>query len=78
LLEQALQDATEQAVREREFLIAEHDTFIASLISDHEKEVAGLRERLLETEAELAELEEEETAPDEDDEELSRGWGVDD
>ena len=57
LLEQALQGATEQAVREREFLIAEHDSFIASLISDHEQEVASLRQRLAETEAEVAEFE---------------------
>ena len=54
LLEQALGEATEQVVQEREFLIAEHDTFIASLVGDHEKEVSHLRRRLAEAEARLA------------------------
>jgi len=53
-LEQALGEATEQVVQEREFLIAEHDTFIASLVGDHEKEVSHLRRRLAEAEARLA------------------------
>src|SRR5690606_26971832 len=54
LLEQALNDVTEQSVREREFLIAEHDTFIASLIADHEREIATLRRRVADAECKLA------------------------
>lgn len=54
LLEQALMEANEQAVREREFLIAEHDAFIASLIGDHEQEIETLRRRVAEAEAKLA------------------------
>jgi hypothetical protein len=57
LLEQALGEAAEQAVRDREFLIAEHDSFIASLVSDHEKELAHLRRRANEAERKLAERE---------------------
>ena len=54
LLEQALGEAAEQAVRDREFLIAEHDSFIASLVGDHEKELANLRRRVSEAESKLA------------------------
>lgn len=54
LLEQALGEAAEQAVRDREFLIAEHDSFIASLVGDHEKELANLRRRVSEAEDRLA------------------------
>ena len=54
LLEQALGEAAEQAVRDREFLIAEHDSFIASLVSDHEKELAHLRRRVSDAESKLA------------------------
>lgn len=54
LLEQALGETTEQAVQDREFLIAEHDSFIASLVGDHDKEVSHLRRRLSEAEARLA------------------------
>lgn len=54
LLEQALGEAAEQAVRDREFLIAEHDGFIASLVGDHEKELANLRRRVSEAEGRLA------------------------
>lgn len=54
LLEQALGDAAEQAVRDREFLISEHDSFIATLVDDHEKEVANLRRRVSEAESRLA------------------------
>lgn len=53
-LEQALGEITEQAVQEREFLIAEHDNFIASLLNDHEKEASHLRRRLLDAERKLA------------------------
>ncbi len=62
LLERALNEATEQAVREREFLIAEHDTFIASLIADHEKETSVLRRRAAQAERKLAEREVEDFA----------------
>ncbi|HEU5075206.1 MAG TPA: hypothetical protein VFU02_13540 [Polyangiaceae bacterium] len=54
LLEQALGETAEQAVRDREFLIAEHDSFIASLVGDHEKELANLRRRVSEAESRLA------------------------
>ncbi|HEY6725886.1 MAG TPA: hypothetical protein VI197_17755 [Polyangiaceae bacterium] len=54
LLEQALGEAAEQAVRDREFLLAEHDSFIASLVGDHEKELANLRRRVSEAESRLA------------------------
>lgn len=54
LLEQALGEAAEQAVRDREFLIAEHDSFIASLVGDHDKEVSHLRRRVAEAESRLA------------------------
>lgn len=54
LLEEALQETTEQAVREREFLIGEHDAFIASLVADHEKELRTLRRRVNDAEARLA------------------------
>lgn len=54
LLEQALGAAAEQAVRDREFLISEHDSFIASLVGDHEKELANLRRRVSEAESRLA------------------------
>lgn len=54
LLEEALGDAAEQAVRDREFLIAEHDSFIASLVSDHEQELSNLRRRVSEAESKLA------------------------
>lgn len=54
LLEEALGEAAERAVRDREFLIAEHDGFIASLIADHEKELAHLRRRVDEAESRLA------------------------
>ena len=54
LLEQALGDAAEQAVRDREFLIAEHDSFIASLVGDHDKEMSHLRRRVAEAESRLA------------------------
>jgi len=54
LLEQALGEAAEQAVRDREFLITEHDSFIASLVGDHEKELANLRRRVHEAESRLA------------------------
>ena len=54
LLEEALGEAAEQAVRDREFLIAEHDSFIASLVGDHEKELVNLRRRVSEAESRLA------------------------
>jgi chromosome segregation ATPase len=45
-LERVLEGAERDAKSEREFLIAQHDAFIASLISDHERELASLKERL--------------------------------
>jgi len=54
LLEQALGEAAEQAVRDREFLIAEHDSFIASLVGDHDKEMSHLRRRVADAESRLA------------------------
>jgi hypothetical protein len=54
LLRRALNSATEQAVREREFLIREHDNFIASVVADYEGELAELRARLARAETELA------------------------
>lgn len=53
LLSRALSSATEQAVREREFLIREHDNFIASVVADYEQELGDLRERLAHAEAAL-------------------------
>jgi hypothetical protein len=54
LLSRALSSATEQAVREREFLIREHDNFIASVVADYERELGELRDRLRRAEAELS------------------------
>jgi hypothetical protein len=45
-LERVLDDATEEAVRERQRLLSEHDKFIAMLVADHERELETLRQRL--------------------------------
>ena len=68
LLEQALLEAHEQAVQEREFLIAEQDAFIASLIGDYEQEIQNLRRRVAEAESKLAAREAED---------FGRGWAGD-
>jgi len=84
LLEQALREATDQAVREREFLIAEHDAFIASLVADHEQELSALRRQVADLEDELSAQEADDEWDDSDDdsaddeEDLSRGWVADD
>lgn len=46
LLERVVEETNRDAAREREFLVGEHDAFIASLISDHERELETLRRRL--------------------------------
>jgi hypothetical protein len=51
-LERRLEDTGDDAARERRFLVEEHDAFIASLVSDHERELFALRERLAELENE--------------------------
>jgi chromosome segregation ATPase len=48
LLERVVDETSRDATREREFLVGEHDAFISSLISDHEKELESLRRRLSE------------------------------
>jgi hypothetical protein len=58
-----LRSATEQAVREREFLIREHDNFIATVVADYEHELEDLRARLARTEGRLAAEREEARAP---------------
>ena len=45
-LERVLDDAAEDAVRERHRLLSEHDKFIAMLVADHERELETLRKRL--------------------------------
>jgi chromosome segregation ATPase len=47
-LERMVEDTGRDAAREREFLVGEHDAFIASLISDHERELESLRRQLSE------------------------------
>jgi chromosome segregation ATPase len=47
-LERMVEETSRDAAREREFLVGEHDAFIASLISDHERELETLRQRLSE------------------------------
>jgi chromosome segregation ATPase len=47
-LERVVEETGRDAAREREFLVGEHDAFIASLISDHERELENLRKRLSE------------------------------
>lgn len=49
-LERAVEEKSRDATREREFLVGEHDAFIASLISDHERELSKLRAQLNELE----------------------------
>ncbi len=45
-LERGLEETRREATRERKFLVNEHDAFIATLVADHERELAELRERL--------------------------------
>jgi len=45
-LERMVEETNRDAAREREFLVGEHDAFIAALISDHERELETLRQRL--------------------------------
>jgi chromosome segregation ATPase len=45
-LEKVLDEATEESVRERQRLLAEHDEFIKMLLADHERELDSLRKRL--------------------------------
>lgn len=47
-LERMVEDTSRDAARERAFLVGEHDAFIASLISDHERELESLRRQLSE------------------------------
>jgi hypothetical protein len=47
-LERILGDTARDAESERAFLVNEHDSFIAQLISDHESELTTLRRRLAE------------------------------
>lgn len=47
-LERVLEEARHAAKQERQFLVAEHDAFIATLVSDHERELGQLRARLAE------------------------------
>lgn len=49
-LERVVEEKSRDALREREFLMSEHDAFIASLISDHERQLASLRAQLNELE----------------------------
>lgn len=44
-LEELLETNRREAARERQFLLTQHDSFIAALIDEHEKELAELRER---------------------------------
>jgi hypothetical protein len=50
-LERVLNDADQDALRERERLMSERDKFIAMLLADHEREVESLRQRLADMEA---------------------------
>jgi hypothetical protein len=50
-LREILEKTHEEASRDREMLVAEHDEFIAMLITDHERELKALRTRLPSTEA---------------------------
>ena len=45
-LERVLDEAGEEAARERQRLVTEHDQFIAMLVADHERELESLRKRL--------------------------------
>ncbi|MFZ5890985.1 MAG: hypothetical protein ACOY0T_08035 [Myxococcota bacterium] len=59
-LERLVDETGRDAARERKFLVEEHDAFIASLVNDHERELAALRRR-------LAELESQPSTPPSDD-----------
>lgn len=52
-LEREVHDAEQRAREERRFLIAEQDAFIAVLVSEHERSLKKLQERLEQTEREL-------------------------
>src|SRR5260370_3813118 len=45
-LERVLDDAAEEAVRERQRILTEHDKFIAILLADHELQLEPRRKRL--------------------------------
>ncbi|HET9954770.1 MAG TPA: hypothetical protein VFQ61_09700 [Polyangiaceae bacterium] len=49
-LEHVVVETSRSAARERDFLVADHDAFIFTLISEHEREIAALRERMTEFE----------------------------
>lgn len=51
LLERVVDETTRDAVKERQFLMDEHDAFLASLLGDHERELDALRRRLRELES---------------------------
>ncbi|MGC4090371.1 MAG: hypothetical protein QM756_21330 [Polyangiaceae bacterium] len=53
-LERVADDTGREAAKERQFLLEEHDAFIASLVSDHERELKELRRRLASLETEPA------------------------
>jgi hypothetical protein len=50
-LERVVDEAGADAARERDRLVSEHDKFIAMLLSDHERELESLRQRLSDMEA---------------------------
>jgi ABC-type transporter Mla subunit MlaD len=45
-LERVLEETAREASSERQYLVEDHDAFIATLVTDHERELARLRERL--------------------------------
>lgn len=45
-LERVLDETAREAASERDFLVSDHDAFIATLMSDHEREITSLRKRL--------------------------------
>jgi len=49
-LERVADETSRDAVRDRRALLEEHDAFIASLVSDHDRELQALRRRLSELE----------------------------
>ncbi|HET9932266.1 MAG TPA: hypothetical protein VFQ35_16295 [Polyangiaceae bacterium] len=63
-LEHLVDETGRDAARDRRFLVEEHDAFIATLVSDHERELQALRERLAELEQQPAPSSEHEEAGD--------------
>lgn len=53
-LEHLVEETGHDAARDRRFLVEEHDAFIATLVSDHERELRALRERLADLEPQSA------------------------